>query len=105
MPKWLLSWGQSSQLPEAPNQSGRLALWGQRAAILSLRGYRRFVSPLFLPSCRYVPTCSAYAESAVQRFGALRGGAMAVRRLLRCHPFRAGGYDPVPGEAVRTAAE
>jgi putative membrane protein insertion efficiency factor len=105
MPKWLLSWGQSLQLPGAPNQSGRLASTGQQAAILTLRGYRRFVSPLFPPSCRYVPTCSAYAEGAVERFGVVRGGVMAVRRLLRCHPFRAGGYDPVPADAVQTAAE
>src|SRR5260370_37878572 len=53
------------------------------------------VSPLFLPACRYVPSCSAYAMEAVERYGVLRGGGMALIRLLRCHPFVRGGYDPV----------
>jgi uncharacterized protein len=61
-----------------------------------IRGYRLFISPLFLPTCRYQPTCSAYAMQAVERFGAIRGSWLAVRRILRCHPFHPGGYDPVP---------
>ena len=64
--------------------------------LLLIRGYRRFISPLFLPSCRFQPTCSQYALQAVERFGALRGGWLTVKRLLRCHPFHPGGYDPVP---------
>ena len=64
--------------------------------LLLIRGYRRFISPLFLPSCRFQPTCSQYALQAVERFGALRGGWLTVKRLLRCHPFHLGGYDPVP---------
>lgn len=60
-----------------------------------LRAYKWAISPLFLPACRYVPTCSEYAMEAVERYGALRGGFMAVMRLLRCHPFAHGGYDPV----------
>jgi len=64
--------------------------------ILLIRGYRRFVSPILGPSCRYTPTCSQYAEEAVRRYGTWRGSYLAVRRLLRCHPFHAGGYDPVP---------
>jgi putative membrane protein insertion efficiency factor len=60
-----------------------------------LRGYKRAVSPCFLPACRYVPTCSEYAMEAVERYGVLRGGAMSAWRLLRCHPFAKGGYDPV----------
>lgn len=60
-----------------------------------LRAYKWAISPLFPPSCRYVPTCSEYAMEAVDRHGAWRGGAMAVWRLLRCHPFVKGGYDPV----------
>jgi uncharacterized protein len=60
-----------------------------------LRAYKWAISPLFLPACRYVPTCSEYAMEAVERYGALRGGFMAIMRLLRCHPFARGGYDPV----------
>ena len=64
-----------------------------------LRGYQRILSPWFLPSCRYVPTCSEYAIEAIERFGAVRGLAMAIWRLLRCHPFVRGGFDPVPDRA------
>lgn len=60
-----------------------------------LRAYKWAVSPLFPPACRYVPTCSEYAMEAVDRYGALRGSRMAIARLLRCHPFAGGGYDPV----------
>lgn len=61
-----------------------------------IRFYRAAISPLFPPSCRYVPTCSAYAMEAIEKYGAWRGGWMAVKRILRCHPFHKGGYDPVP---------
>ncbi|MBH8576261.1 membrane protein insertion efficiency factor YidD [Nostocaceae cyanobacterium CENA369] len=61
-----------------------------------IRGYRMFISPMFLPTCRFQPTCSMYAIQAIERFGAWRGGWMAIRRILRCHPFHPGGYDPVP---------
>ncbi len=57
--------------------------------------YRYVISPLFPPSCRYVPTCSQYAIEAIRKYGAVRGGAMALWRILRCHPFSRGGYDPV----------
>lgn len=60
-----------------------------------LRAYKWAISPMFPPACRYVPTCSEYAMEAVDRYGALRGGLMALLRLLRCHPFARGGYDPV----------
>lgn len=66
---------------------------GVRAA---LRGYRRYVSPLVGPRCRFYPSCSAYAEEAVERYGVGRGLAMAAKRVLRCHPWHPGGYDPVP---------
>ncbi len=58
--------------------------------------YQRFVSPVLPSSCRYQPTCSVYAVEAIERFGLLRGGGMAVARILRCHPFHPGGFDPVP---------
>jgi putative membrane protein insertion efficiency factor len=70
-------------------------------ALQMLRAYKWAISPLFPPACRYVPTCSEYAAEAVERYGALRGGAMAAWRLLRCHPLARGGYDPV----VRPAPE
>lgn len=60
-----------------------------------IRFYRIFLSPLKPPSCRFVPTCSQYAFEAIERFGAVRGTYLAVRRILRCHPFHPGGYDPV----------
>ena len=67
----------------------------QLVVLRLLRAYKWAISPMFPPACRYVPTCSEYAMEAVERYGALRGGAMAVWRLLRCHPFADGGYDPV----------
>jgi len=63
--------------------------------LLLLRGYKWAISPLLPPACRYVPTCSEYAMEAVERYGVLRGSWMAVSRVLRCHPFVHGGYDPV----------
>lgn len=60
-----------------------------------LRMYKAAVSPWLPPSCRYVPSCSEYAMEAVERFGVIRGGMMAAARVLRCHPFVRGGYDPV----------
>ena len=63
-----------------------------------LRAYKWAISPMFPPACRYVPTCSEYAMEAVERHRALRGGLMALWRLLRCHPFARGGYDPVASE-------
>ena len=61
-----------------------------------LRAYRRFVSPLLPPACRYEPSCSVYAAEAVELHGIARGSWLAVRRLARCHPFTRGGFDPVP---------
>ena len=64
--------------------------------VLAVRGYQVAISPLLPPSCRYYPTCSQYAVEALERHGAWRGSWLALRRILRCHPFRPGGYDPVP---------
>lgn len=61
-----------------------------------IRFYQRAVSPLFPPRCRYIPTCSEYALEAVEKYGVAKGGFLALKRFLRCHPFHKGGYDPVP---------
>ena len=68
----------------------------QRLVLALLRGYKLLVSPYFAGSCRYVPSCSEYAAEAVAAHGVLRGAAIAVRRLARCHPFGGHGLDPVP---------
>ena len=80
------------------SQVGKLAV---RAVSGSIRFYRRFLSPLKPPSCRYYPSCSHYAAEAVERHGPLRGLGLAARRLLRCHPWGGSGYDPVPSEPSR----
>lgn len=66
-----------------------------RFCVVLLKGYKRFISPLFPPTCRFTPTCSQYAIEAVQKRGVIQGLGLTVWRLLRCHPFARGGYDPV----------
>ena len=67
-----------------------------RVVLVSLlQLYKVTISPLLPPSCRFVPTCSEYARDAIEKYGALRGSWLGVRRLVRCHPFHSGGYDPV----------
>jgi putative membrane protein insertion efficiency factor len=73
-----------------------IVLLPQRLLALLIRGYQRLLSPLLPPSCRFHPSCSQYALEAIHRHGALKGSWLAVRRLARCHPFNAGGFDPVP---------
>ena len=68
----------------------------KRALMGAIRFYRRHISPMFPPCCRFIPTCSAYALEAVEKYGALKGGFLALKRILKCHPFHPGGYDPVP---------
>lgn len=68
----------------------------RKLIILLIRGYQMFISPLKPPSCRFAPTCSHYALEAIQKHGVWRGGRLAVIRILKCHPFHPGGYDPVP---------
>ena len=63
--------------------------------ILLIHAYRRLISPLLPPSCRYTPSCSVYTLEAIEMFGAIRGSWMGLRRISRCHPWSAGGYDPV----------
>ena len=69
--------------------------WARSFVLFLLRGYKWVLSPLLPPACRYVPSCSEYAMEAVDRYGVWRGGLMALWRVLRCHPFVQGGYDPV----------
>lgn len=68
----------------------------RRIAALPIRGYQKFISPALPPSCRFSPTCSQYTLEAVSKYGALKGIWLGARRLVRCHPFNPGGYDPVP---------
>ncbi len=68
----------------------------KRVLIALVKWYRRAISPLTPPSCRFTPTCSAYAIEALERFGAIKGSWLAVKRILRCHPWGGSGYDPVP---------
>ena len=68
----------------------------RRLALSLIRGYRLLISPLMGPHCRFYPSCSSYAEQAVEEHGVVRGMALSLRRLARCHPLHPGGYDPVP---------
>jgi putative membrane protein insertion efficiency factor len=70
--------------------------WPRRALMVPIRGYQKFISPALPPSCRFTPSCSQYALEAVAKHGAVRGTWLAARRLVRCHPFNPGGYDPIP---------
>ncbi len=68
----------------------------KRLALALIRFYKRFISPALPPSCIYYPSCSSYTYQAIEKYGALRGGYLGLRRILRCHPWAQGGHDPVP---------
>jgi putative membrane protein insertion efficiency factor len=65
-------------------------------ALALIRFYQKFISPALPPACRFYPTCSHYSYQAIEKYGLIKGGWLAVKRLGRCHPFHPGGYDPVP---------
>jgi uncharacterized protein len=67
-----------------------------KLALILIRVYQIFISPLLGPACRFVPTCSEYAYQAISTHGLIRGGLLSIKRILRCHPFNPGGFDPVP---------
>ena len=91
-----------STLSEGPIQSGQTEqsrspwFWPRLGLIRLLQGYKRYLSPLLPPSCRFTPTCAEYAIEAVGKYGVLKGSFLTCWRLLRCNPFCRGGYDPVP---------
>jgi len=88
--------GEPGSADREPGTGSREALFPvQRLVIVLLRFYKKFLSPLLPSACRYYPTCSEYMIEAVRRYGAARGVWLGLRRLLRCHPFHAGGFDPV----------
>jgi len=64
--------------------------------ITLIRGYQKFISPFLPPTCRFYPTCSSYFVQALQKYGFFKGSYLGVRRIMRCHPFNPGGYDPLP---------
>ena len=66
-----------------------------RIAMLLIRGYQKFISPLLGPHCRFTPTCSEYSYQAFQKYGFFKGLVLSVKRISRCHPFNEGGYDPL----------
>ncbi len=68
----------------------------KKLVLLIITFYRKYISPAFPPTCRFTPTCSAYALEAVSKHGAMKGVFLSIKRILKCHPFHPGGYDPVP---------
>ncbi|RVU37825.1 membrane protein insertion efficiency factor YidD [Hwanghaeella grinnelliae] len=79
--------------PKERSSAARLAIW---LVLLPIKFYRYVISPLLGPRCRFLPTCSEYAVEAITKHGPIKGGALAVRRIIRCHPWGGSGHDPVP---------
>ncbi len=86
----------STRHRQMQRQSSTLEGWLTAALLVLISLYRRWISPLLGPRCRFIPSCSAYASEAIQRHGPWRGGWLSLRRLSRCHPFTPCGCDPVP---------
>ena len=86
----------SGAMTEATTEVGGVLRWPRRGAMQLIRWYQRFISPVLPPSCRFTPSCSQYTLEAMERYGVVRGGWLGVKRIVRCHPFHPGGYDPVP---------
>jgi len=85
--------GDPARTSDAPTTRHGPITW---LALHAIRVYRRFVSPLLPPSCRFVPSCSEFGYEAIAKYGIIKGGRLAAWRILRCNPFTRGGYDPVP---------
>lgn len=101
MPSPVSSCGAASEMGVASGESERALGAGgasapERAALAAIRWYQRYISPLFGRRCIYTPTCSEYAFQAIRKYGLGKGLWLATKRILRCHPFHEGGYDPVP---------
>jgi len=85
-----------TDLPQQNPPRGGLHKLAILLLLIPIYGYRYFISPLFGVNCRFSPSCSDYAKDAITRHGALRGGLLTVKRILKCHPWGGSGYDPVP---------
>jgi putative membrane protein insertion efficiency factor len=90
-----------TQTSTHPTVARRLRLWPRRAVIFLIELYRSWISPMRMPTCRFEPTCSAYAVDALNAHGLVHGGTLAVVRLLKCGPWHKPGYDPVPERGLR----
>ena len=88
-----------TEMPETRPAAAPVPTLAARVLMVPVIGYRRFLSPLLGPRCRFAPSCSEYALEALRQHGAARGLWLSVRRLARCHPFHPGGYDPVPARS------
>lgn len=68
----------------------------KKIVLLLIKGYQKFISPILGKNCIFIPSCSSYTYEAIEKYGIIRGGILGIKRILRCHPFNQGGYDPVP---------
>jgi uncharacterized protein len=89
-------WGEGHHDHDPPDPPHPPPSPAAKAALAIIGGYKRAISPFMPPACRFVPTCSEYGYEAIAKYGIIRGGRLAVWRVLRCNPFGASGYDPVP---------